>query len=374
MQNATDQFETPGNAPTSMSKAQKKMVSIIAGVAVIIIMGVMTFASTKKPAEIKDVVDSSTSQPVLEPVEDDLAKIEGAKTNEYQNVPVPSEKSQLSSELLPGTGERSSEGSSERPQLEQNQIVPSQSNDVVSTEYELSYSMRKRLSADYQSMVSHFKENKNNVWESQSSDDIVDEIAQVEPPLQNLYDGADKLSLKGEGVTLPAGMRIILISENNVSSDHPGYFTATIVRPFELKGAQVIMESGVNQRNRIPVQPAKIIYKGKEYPLTGQVEMSYNGLEGDVKRHVIERLGPALASAAIGGLFSAWVLSNSGEQEVRVDTRDAIAGPVIQESVTGVQSEVNRLGGDYPNTITVPAGTEFKLLLTQTMVIGGGTR
>jgi hypothetical protein len=42
-----------------------------------------------------------------------------------------------------------------------------------------------------------------------------------------------------------------------------------------------------------------------------------------------------------------------------------VAAPPFQQGVSGVQNEVERFGGDFPNTVTVPEGTTFDLLVTE---------
>ena len=41
-----------------------------------------------------------------------------------------------------------------------------------------------------------------------------------------------------------------------------------------------------------------------------------------------------------------------------------LVAPMVEQSVQGVLRPVNYLGRDRPITVTVPAGTEFTLLVT----------
>lgn len=224
-----------------------------------------------------------------------------------------------------------------------------------------------RLDASFQSEVDHFKGTKKLAWsiDDQSYQRLRrgDSISNVEPALKDLYDGASVIK-NGFGYTISAGSRIIAVTDQPVSSDHPGYFTSTIVRPFELKGAKLICQSGQNSNDRIQVNPTKIVLSGNnELTIQGQVEMGFPGLEGNVRNHWPERMIPTIVNAAIGGVFAAWSATRTQGQD-RIDTRDAIVQPIVQQSVTGVQNEVTRMGKDLPNTVTVKAGEQFSILLT----------
>jgi hypothetical protein len=231
----------------------------------------------------------------------------------------------------------------------------------------VSRDVQARLDGAYQSEVDHFKGTKRLAWsiDEQTYQKLKngDSISNVEPALKDLYAGANVIK-NGFGYTVPAGSRIIAVTDQPVSTDHPGYFTSTIVRPFELKGAKLICQSGQNQNDRIPVNPTKIVLASNaEITVQGQIEMGFPGLEGNVTNHWPERMLPTLVNAAIGGVFAAWSATRPGGQD-RIDTRDAIVQPIVQQSVTGVQNEVTRLGKDLPNSVVVQAGQQFSILLT----------
>jgi type IV secretory pathway VirB10-like protein len=97
--------------------------------------------------------------------------------------------------------------------------------------------------------------------------------------------------------------------------------------------------------------------------------MNYPGMSGKVKNNWMKRLGPELINTAVGAGFIAWTATHNGS-DVRIDTRDAIAGPIIQQSVSGTQTEVSRMGGDVPNTVIIPSGTQFDFLLSEKLEIG----
>lgn len=275
-----------------------------------------------------------------------------------QNISIPSGNSQNSGQSRPSvrniTNDDYSDGSYQR----------------VSTPYAYTPSneMKKRLDPSYQAIVAHFSKTKENAWFDESYEEKIrssnDNFAQVEEPLKNLYDGADRKVTFS--TNLPAGTRIIAVTDQDISSDHPGTFTATVVRPFEIKGSKLICESSGNRNDRIDVSVLKIIGQN-EASIEGQAQMGYPGLTGRVTNHWVKRMGPAIMNAAIGGGFLAWSLS--GPQTGRVDTRDVVVSEVVSQSVSGVQNEITRLGGDYPNTVVVKQGTQFEILLTKEVVL-----
>ena len=242
----------------------------------------------------------------------------------------------------------------------------------VPVEYSLPAEYRKRLNKDYQDIVGHYRKTQNLAWQIERSSydreiDSGDKLSKVEHPLRDLYEGAGSPS--GYNLMLGAGTRLIAVTEQEVNSDHQGLFTAKIVRPMELKGAKLLCESGANVRDRIPVRAIKLIHSGVEYKLSGQVEMKYPGMSGKVFNNWYKRLGPELINTAIGAGFMAWTASNYAGDDVRIDTRDAISGPIIQQSVGGLQDEISRLGGDVPNTVVVKSGTQFAFLLSEKLEI-----
>ncbi len=261
----------------------------------------------------------------------------------------------------------------EQPEYASNTFRPSTPvKSAKPAKYELPYSVKKRLSSEYQSMVAHYKQ--RDKWELTESEiqkyTNNNQVASVNPELRELYRGASGLK-KGFSFTLSSGSRIIASTNVAVSSDHPREFTAVIERPHELKGQILYCQSGSNVRGRIPVNPIKIIVNEKqEFPITGQVEMEHPGLSGKVTSHWIKRVGPSVANAAIGGAFLAWSMNRSIGED-RVDTRDAITAPIVTSSVQGLQDEVSRLGGDYPNTVDVPSGTNFSVLVSSPITIQG---
>lgn len=247
--------------------------------------------------------------------------------------------------------------------------------------YSLPRSIANRLDNKYQSMVQHFKQTPQFAVVTVREDEYeellksADRLDKVEPPLRNLTENAERYA-NGVTFTVPAGTRIRAVTQQEVNSDHPGFFTARISSPMELSGYTLLCRSRSNTRDRIPVSADKIIAPdgSRETTIPGEVQMKYAGLEGKVKSHHFKRLVPPVASAFVGAGAGYLYFRAIGGHELnseagRINTADAVIGPPYQEGVSGVQSEISRMGGDYPNTVTVPQGTQFELLVTEAFTI-----
>lgn len=222
-----------------------------------------------------------------------------------------------------------------------------------------------RFTPEYQSKVKHFKENGSNFWSVKDDEfnklTTSNQIAGVPAEYQNISQDVP-IQNNGLNYIIPSGSRIIAVTEQPVNSDHPGFFTSRIVRPYILKDAKLICQAGPQQNNRVPVNPVKVIFNNKEFAISGQVEMTYPGLEGKVTNHWPSRLLPTMVNAAIAGSFIAW--SASQQDNNRINTQDAITSSVVEQTVPGVQSEIARFGGDKPNTVEIPQGQQFSILIT----------
>jgi len=240
--------------------------------------------------------------------------------------------------------------------------------------YALSQWMQHRLSGTYQGMIKHFKgvdpvgTMENDAYRKLLAGDKLDK---VDPALRNLTPDSEQLTNK-VNFSVPSGTRIRAVTQQEVSSDHPGYFTARITSPMELSGYNLLCQSRGNTRDRIPVTANKIIAPdgSRETQIPGEVQMKYAGLEGHVKSHALRRLIPPIAGAFVGAgagyLYFKALGGNELNSEVgRINTADQVVGPPYQEGVSGVQNEIGRLGGDYPNTVIVPQGAQFELLVTE---------
>jgi type IV secretory pathway VirB10-like protein len=240
----------------------------------------------------------------------------------------------------------------------------------------------RRLDNSYQQMVQHFKGTAQMAVVAVTRDEY-DKImvggnvlASVEPQMQNLSE--DMVGYKNKTkITIPAGSRIRAVTLQEVNSDHPGYFTARVTSPSELQGYTLVCNAKGNAKDRIPVTVEKIVSpEGKEKASpAGEVQMNYAGLEGEITSHYFKRLLPPIASAFIGaGAGYLYYKAVAGSQNLnadgqRINTADGVIGPPYQVGVQGVQDEINRLGGDNPNTVIVPKGTSFEILVTEALAM-----
>jgi len=231
-----------------------------------------------------------------------------------------------------------------------------------------------RFSSEYQAKVSHFKGNRGNGWAL--SDGEFKNLTVVAPMVPTESQKPEALSAGGGDVPItvgtfeyiiPAGSRILAITEQPVNSDHPGFFTSRVIRPEILRGAHLICQQGGQNNNRIPVQVVKVIFKDAEYTLNGQVENNFPGVTGKVNRHYLGRAVPVIANAAITGGFVAWSAKNRGSD--RIDTRDAITAEVVSQTLPQIQSEIASFGTPKPPTVEVAAGAQFSILLTDKLTV-----
>jgi len=247
--------------------------------------------------------------------------------------------------------------------------------------YRLPRRIGQRFDENYQKMVSHFKSNKAQFISVDKSVykhviEQSDALNKIEAPLKNLYAGA-QYTHDGRPFIIPSGTMVHAITDKDLSSDHPGDFLATITRPQELKGMKLLCSSSSNQRDRIPVTVTKIInpFKQSETTLSAQAQMKYPGLTGNVQRHILRRVAPAIINTALGVGSGYLYYRYAGETpqettaEGRIDTRDVVAGEMYNASVQAAQNEISRFSGEYPNTVTVPAGTRFQVLIRDAVEI-----
>lgn len=390
-ENTETQNEYPENKPTNGNSNVKKVLLVTAGIIVASIFLWTAFAGGKKPGKIAKRDNDTLATPEYErdirrninPNDEFLKRdnsslmptaINGQEGLDPSQIALSTTERRPSALQNNGNAQYAS-NASYNPQYPP-QVYNTQA--PVGPPSYVSNDVKKRMDAEYQQEVDHFKGTKKFAW---SVDEATyeklksgDQISSVEPTLKDLYEGAS-VQKSGFGYTIAAGSRIIAVTDQPVSTDHPGYFTSTIVRPFEIKGAKLICQAGPNQNDRIPVQPTKIVLKDKtEMAINGQIEMGFPGLEGKIKNHWIERTVPAIISAGIGGGAAAYLLNSStpsaGETNAgNISTRDLIAGPILESSVQQVQSEVMRYSKDRPNTVLVKAGQQFSILLTDKLTI-----
>lgn len=202
-------------------------------------------------------------------------------------------------------------------------------------------------------------------------------LKNVNNELLNLQENTLSM-IGGEGskIIFPAGTRMEMITESDINSDYPGYVTAKIATPYQLKGWKAILKHNGQVNNRISASIEKVVNAAasREYTVSGQVEMNFPGLVGKVKNHWAKRVIPELVATTIGAGYVAYEVQRQiaeprDSSGLRIDSRDAYAGAVAQQTVSSAQGEARRFGGDVPNTVTVPRGERFWFLLTQPLSV-----
>lgn len=233
-----------------------------------------------------------------------------------------------------------------------------------------------RFEQQNQQLNNYIKGNVGRAW--RLSDEDLNEMSSsshlnnVNKDLLNLQENTSAM-IGGDGskVIFPAGTRIEMITESEINSDYPGYVTAKIATPYQIKGWKAILRHNGQVNNRITATIEKVVnaVASREYTVSGQVEMNFPGLVGKVKNHWAKRVIPELVAASIGAGYVAYEVQRQVDEPrdssgLRIDSRDAYAGAVAQQTVSSAQGEARRFGGDVPNTVTVPQGERFWVLLT----------
>ena len=167
-------------------------------------------------------------------------------------------------------------------------------------------------------------------------------------------------------VVVSAGQELMAVLTEALDSDYPSVAKATLTSPPELNGSTILISYALGQE-RVAAQVLKLILPAKEgerareQAMAAVVKSGLPGLGGDVSHHWIPQIAAGVASAglAAGALYYA-------AQNQNKDLGTAVlVSPMIEQSVQGVTKPINYLGRERPVTVQVPAGTEFKLLVTE---------
>jgi type IV secretory pathway VirB10-like protein len=167
-------------------------------------------------------------------------------------------------------------------------------------------------------------------------------------------------------VIISAGQELTAVLTESVNSDYPSVAKATLTSPAELSGATVLLSYSLGNE-RVTAQilkmilPAKEGEKAMEMTLSAVVKTGLPGLTGDVSHHWTAQIASGLASAGLTAGALAYASQNSSKD---LGTAVLVA-PMVEQSVQGVLKPINYLGRDRPVTVTVPAGTEFTILVTE---------
>ncbi len=188
----------------------------------------------------------------------------------------------------------------------------------------------------------------------------------VDSSLKNLVD-------QGHGaspckIVISAGQEITASLNETLNTDYPSIVKATISSPPELAGAIALLSYNLGNE-RASAQVGKIILpiknlnvKAKEITLASVVKNGLPGLGGDINHHWLPQIAAGMANAGLTAGALAYAAKTSPSQDLGTAV---MVAPVIQQGVQGVLKPINYFGRERPITVTVPAGTEFVILVTE---------
>jgi type IV secretory pathway VirB10-like protein len=166
-------------------------------------------------------------------------------------------------------------------------------------------------------------------------------------------------------VVISAGDELVAVLTESLNSDYPSVAKATLTSPAELAGSTLLLSYALGQERMTAqvlklILPAKDGERAREQTLSAVVKSGLPGLAGDVSHHWIPQIAAGVVSAGLTAGALTYAAQNSNK-----DLGTAVlVSPLIEQSVKGVLKPVDYLGRDRPVTVTVPAGTEFRLLVT----------
>lgn len=192
------------------------------------------------------------------------------------------------------------------------------------------------------------------------------QVSGIDPSLQNLVAQDGSQNLSGSGSYLPAGTEFRAITNHVIQTDYPSSISATIIAPEQVKGGTIIINySGyVQERANASLGPMTLMRNGvfKQLQISGVIRTDLPHFTGDVNNHYARRIVPLMVNAGLAG--GAIALSND-QGAAQISTKDQIYNNMAVSGVQGVQAEIAKINQGKPElTVTVPAGTEFTIMLT----------
>jgi type IV secretory pathway VirB10-like protein len=167
-------------------------------------------------------------------------------------------------------------------------------------------------------------------------------------------------------VIISAGQEMTAVLNESLNSDYPSVAKATLTSPAELAGSTLLLSYSLGNE-RVTTQVLKLILppkqgeRAREQSMAAVVKSGLPGLAGNVNHHWMAQVASGIASAGMTAGALAYAATNSNKD---LGTAVLVA-PLIEQSVQGVLRPVNYLGRERPVTVTVAAGTEFTLLVTE---------
>jgi len=242
----------------------------------------------------------------------------------------------------------------------------------TASEYHLSRELEMRLSEPYQKALAFYASEQvvynraANTMGSLSANPL----GGVDSSLRNLTDRPQGFA--GSKIVVSAGSELTAVLNETLNTDYPSVVKATITSPPELAGAIALLSYALGNE-RANAQVGKIVLpakssgtKAKEVTVASVVKSGLPGLGGDVNHHWGPQTVAALANAGLTAGALAYAASQSSSGNSTTDLGNAVLlGPVIQQGVQGVLKPIDWFGRERPITVTVPAGTEFTILVTE---------
>jgi type IV secretory pathway VirB10-like protein len=234
-------------------------------------------------------------------------------------------------------------------------------------EYTLPRELEIRLSENYQKALQFYAS--EQVVYSRATNALAatgNPLGGVDSSLRNLTDRPQGFA--GTKIVVSAGSELTATLNEALNTDYPSVVKATITSPPELSGAIALLSYALGNE-RASAQVGKIVLpskspnmKAKELAVASVVKSGLPGLGGDVNHH----WGPQIAAGLANAGLTAGALAYASKQSSSDNLGTAVLlAPVIQQGVEGVLKPINYLGRERPITVTVPAGTEFTILVTE---------
>lgn len=192
-------------------------------------------------------------------------------------------------------------------------------------------------------------------------------IPGVDPGLQRLY--AEGEVTPAQPTYLPAGAEITAVTDMPINTDYPSAIRATIVSPQELKGGRLIVTYSGPMLERVQATANTMVLprggKWVQYSIQGVIMTDLPLLNGRVNNHIARRMVPLVVNAGLAG-GAVYLAGNGSSSSSGISTKDQIWANMAQSGIAGTQAEITRYNAGKPEqTVTVPAGQEFRVMLTQ---------
>jgi hypothetical protein len=192
--------------------------------------------------------------------------------------------------------------------------------------------------------------------------------AALDSQYKSLTDGQPNGFGAGSINHIAAGTELRGYTNEALNTDYPSVIKGTLTSPPALRGATVLISyrlleeraSATVEKIIIPARSALI--KPSEIAIQSVVKDGLPGLDGDVNHH----WGPQIAAGIINGGLTAGALYYASSHGNNNDLGTAVLlAPAIEKGLEGATKPINYLGRERNITVTVDAGKEFTVLVTQ---------